>query len=176
MKTARHRKNIYCCKELPSTSGPRFALVVITRRVGPLRCTLGVGTTYVDRRRTAMLGLTCLPDKVTKFLHPFKRLSGSCHNSVTMSSEKLVRNILCLQILRDNACLPRAKDNVLVRDQKLRFQEVPSSPPQLRKEKAGRPARAPTKRIPAADHPWRRLLWAARQATPPLGHPAKRSG
>jgi hypothetical protein len=83
----------------------------------------------------------------------------------------------CLQILRDNACLPRAKDKVLVRqlldgtlqlwyrDQKLRFQEVPSTPPQLKKEKAGRAARAPTKRIPAADHPWRGPLWATRKAT-----------
>lgn len=94
----------------------------------------------------------------------------------------------CLQILRDNPCLPRAKEKVLVRqlldgtlqlcyrDQKLRFQEVPSSPPQLRKEKAGRAVRAHTKPIPAPDHPWRRPLWAARKATPPLSSPVSRSG
>jgi hypothetical protein len=94
----------------------------------------------------------------------------------------------CLQILPDNASLPRAKDKVLVRqlldgtlqlwyrDQRLRFQEIQSSPPRLRKAKAGRAAHAHPKRIPAADHPWRRPLWAARKAQPPSGSPARRSG
>lgn len=83
----------------------------------------------------------------------------------------------CLQILGDNACLPRAKDKVLVRklldrtlqilyrDKKLRFKEIKLSP-RARIQKTHRVATPNRKRIPAADHPWRRPLWAASKARP----------